>query len=65
MAHRRNPAGRIADDHHRPPGQLTARTRDATTHAADNAAELAAALAAIHNLTATLRTAEHAAPAEH
>jgi len=37
-------AGRIADDHRRPPDQLTARTRAATTHAADTAAELAAAL---------------------
>jgi hypothetical protein len=33
-------------------------------YAAANADELAAALAAVHNLTATLRTAEHAAPAE-
>jgi hypothetical protein len=53
-------AGRIADDHHRTPDQLTARTRAATTHAADNANSLAAALAAVHNLTATLHTAEHA-----
>jgi hypothetical protein len=34
--------------------------RVATTHAADNASELAAALAAVHNLTATLHTTEHA-----
>jgi hypothetical protein len=56
-------AGRIADDHRRSPDQLTARIRTATTHAADNADSLAAALAAVHNLTATLHTAEPAAPA--
>jgi hypothetical protein len=51
-------AGRIADDHHRTPDQLTARVRAATTHAADNADGLAAALAAVHNLTARIHTAE-------
>jgi hypothetical protein len=56
-------AGRIADDHRRSPDQLTARTRAAITHAADNADSLAAALAAVHNLAATLHTAEPAAPA--
>jgi hypothetical protein len=56
-------AGRIADDHRRPPDQLTARIRTAITHTADSAEELAAALAAVHNLTATLHTAEPAAPA--
>ena len=56
-------AGRIADDHRRSPHQLTARVRAATTQAADNADNLAAALAAVHNLTATLHTAEPAAPA--
>jgi hypothetical protein len=56
-------AGRLADDHRRPPDQLTARIRAAATHAADNADSLAAALAAIHNLTATLHAAEPAAPA--
>jgi hypothetical protein len=56
-------AGRIADDHRRSPDQLTARIRAAITHTADNAEELAAALAAVHNLTATLHTAEPAAPA--
>ena len=56
-------AGRIADDHHRTPDQLTARIRAAATHAADNADTLAAALAAIHNLTATLHTTEPATPA--
>jgi hypothetical protein len=53
-------AGRIADDHHRPPDQLTARTRAAAAHAAENADSLAAALAGVHNLTATLHTAEPA-----
>jgi hypothetical protein len=56
-------AGRIADDHRRSPDQLTARIRAAITHTADSAEELAAALAAVHNLTATLHTAEPAAPA--
>jgi hypothetical protein len=56
-------AGRIADDHRRPPDQLTARIRAAATHAGDTADSLAAALAAVHNLTATLHTAEPAAPA--
>jgi hypothetical protein len=53
-------AGRIADDHRRPPDQLTSRTRTAITHTADTAQELAAALAALHNLTATLHAAESA-----
>ena len=56
-------AGRIADDHRRSPDQLTARIRAAITPTADNADGLAAALAAVHNLTATLHTAEPAAPA--
>jgi hypothetical protein len=56
-------AGRIGDDHRRPPDQLTARIRAAVNHAADNADSLAAALAGVHNLTATLHTAEPAAPA--
>jgi hypothetical protein len=56
-------AGRIADDHRRSPDQLTARIRAAITHTADNADALAASLAAVHNLTATLHTAEPAAPA--
>ena len=55
-------AGRIADDHRRSPDQLTARIRAATAHAADSAEELAAALAAVHNLTATLHATEPAAP---
>ncbi len=54
-------ADRIADDHRRSPDQLTARIRAAIAHTADNAEELAAALAAVHNLTATLHTAEPAA----
>jgi hypothetical protein len=58
-------AGRIADDHRRSPDQLTARIRAVVTQAADSAEELAAALAAVHNLTATLHTAEPAAPPGH
>jgi hypothetical protein len=54
-------AGRIADDHRRSPDELTARIRAAITQTADSAEELAAALAAVHNLTATLHTAEPAA----
>jgi prephenate dehydratase len=56
-------AGRIANDHRRSPDQLTARTRAAITQTADSADGLAAALAAVHNLTATLHTAGPAAPA--
>jgi hypothetical protein len=56
-------AGRIADDHRRSPDQLTARIRAAITQTADSAGELGAALAAVHNLTATLHTAEPIAPA--
>ena len=56
-------AGRIADDHRRSPDQLTARTRAAIAQAADNADSLAADLAAVRNLTATLHTtSEPAAP---
>jgi hypothetical protein len=50
-------AGRIADDHRRSPDQLTARIVAAITQAADNADDLAASVAAVHNLTATLHTA--------
>jgi hypothetical protein len=50
-------AGRIADDHHRPAEQLTDRIRATLLQAADNAGELAAALAAAHNLAATLHLA--------
>jgi hypothetical protein len=56
-------AGRIGDDHRRPPDQLTARIRAAISQAADSADALTVALAAVHNLTATLHTAEPAAPA--
>jgi hypothetical protein len=56
-------AGRIADDNRRPPDQLTARIRAAITQAAEGADDVAAALAAVHNLTATLHTTEPAAPA--
>jgi hypothetical protein len=56
-------AERIADDHRRPPDQLTARIRATIVQAAEGADALAVALAAVHNLTATLHTAEPAAPA--
>ena len=55
-------AGRIADDHRRSPEQLTARIRAAITQAADNADSLAASLAAIGNLTATLHATSPTAP---
>ena len=54
-------AGRIADDHRRSPDQLTARVRAAISQAVDSADALTVALAAVHNLTATLHTAEPAA----
>ena len=60
--HAETAAGRIADDHRRPPAQLTDRIRSAITHAADNADTLAASLAAVRNLTATLHATEPAAP---
>lgn len=56
-------AGRIADDHRRSPDQLTARIRAAITQTADSADAVAVAFAAVHNLTATLHTAEPATPA--
>lgn len=56
-------AGRIADDHRRPPVQLTARIRDTLSNASDNAETLAASLSAVHNLAATLHAAGPAAPA--
>lgn len=49
-------AGRIADDHHRPPAQLTDTARTAITQATDHAANLATALNTAANLTATLHT---------
>jgi hypothetical protein len=61
--HAETAAGRIADDHRRPPAQLTDRIRTAIAQAADNADTLAASLATIRNLTATLHAAEPAAPA--
>jgi hypothetical protein len=54
-------AGRIGDDHRRPAAQVAARVRSAITQAADSADNLAAALAAVHNLTATLQNAAPAA----
>jgi hypothetical protein len=56
-------AGRLADDHHRPPDQLTTRICTAVSHASDRADELAAALNTAHNLAATLHAAGAAAPA--
>ncbi|HEX4090423.1 MAG TPA: hypothetical protein VHZ33_17060 [Trebonia sp.] len=55
-------AGRIADDHRRPPAQLTDRARAAINQAADNADALATSLAAIRNLTATLHATSPGAP---
>jgi hypothetical protein len=56
-------AGRLADDHSRPPAQLTVRIRDTLRQADDNAETLAASLSAVHNLAATLHAARPAAPA--
>lgn len=56
-------AGRLADDHRRPPAQLAARVRDAMSQAADHADGLATALSTAHNLTATLHAVGPAAPA--
>jgi hypothetical protein len=53
-------AGRVADDHHRAPAQLTDRIRAAISRAADTADELASALSTVHNLTATLHGTEGA-----
>jgi hypothetical protein len=54
-------AGRLGDDHHRPPARLAALIRAAVSTASDHADDLAAALNAVHNLTATLHTAAPAA----
>lgn len=51
-------AGRLADDHHRPPEQLTDRIRTAVSQASDHAENLAVALSTAHNLAATLHTAD-------
>jgi hypothetical protein len=55
-------AGRIADDHRRPPDQHAARIRAALTHAAGTASTLTADLAHLHNLTATLHADGPATP---
>jgi len=52
-----NTNGRIADDHHRPPQQLTDAARVLLNRAADHTDRLASDLSDIHNLTATLHTA--------
>jgi hypothetical protein len=49
--------GRIADDQHRPVTGITGQARAALELAARHAADLAAALAAVQNLTATLHPA--------
>ena len=54
-------AGRVADDHHRTPAQLTDRIRDTISQASDNADELASALSAVQNLTAALHSTTPAA----
>jgi hypothetical protein len=56
-------AGRIADDRRRPPAQLTDRVSAAIAQACDNADTLAASLAAIRNLTATLHITSPSADA--
>jgi hypothetical protein len=56
-------AGRLADDHRRPPADLTAKIRAAFSDAGDHAGSLARALSTAHNLAATLHTADPAAPA--
>jgi hypothetical protein len=56
-------AGRLADDHRRPPADLTALIRAATSQAGDRAGDLAAALSTVHNLSATLHAAGPAGPA--
>jgi len=50
-------AGRVADDHHRPPAELAAKVRAAFGDAGACAAELARALSTAHNLSATLHAA--------
>jgi hypothetical protein len=50
-------AGRIADDHRRPPAQLTARVRAVINRAVDEADALTETLSSVHNLTATLHAA--------
>ena len=52
-----NDAGRIADDHRRPPVQLTDATRVLLNRAADHTDRLASDLTDIHNLAATLHAA--------
>ena len=50
-------AGRLADDHRRPPALQADRTRAAIRTASDQAGSLAAGLSAVHNLAATLHAA--------
>jgi hypothetical protein len=56
-------AGRLADDHRRPPEHLTTLIRAAISQAADHADNLATALNTAHNLAATLHAAGPSAPA--
>jgi hypothetical protein len=56
-------AGRLGDDHRRPPEHLAALIRAAVRTASDHADDLAAALNAAHNLTATLHAAGPGTPA--
>jgi hypothetical protein len=55
-------AGRLGDDHHRPPDQLTGHIHAAISRASEHAGGLAAELNAAGNLTAALHAAGPAAP---
>jgi hypothetical protein len=50
-------AGRLTDDHRRPPADLAALIRGAFSDAGDHAGSLARALSTAHNLAATLHAA--------
>lgn len=56
-------AGRVADDHRRPPAELAAKVRAAFGEASECADGLARALSTAHNLASTLSAAGDAAPA--
>jgi len=56
-------AGRVGDDHRRPPADLIALIRAAFSQADDHADGLADALSTAHNLASTLHAAVPAAPA--
>jgi hypothetical protein len=56
-------AGRVGDDHRRPPADLIALIRAAFSRAGDHADGLADTLSTSHNLAATLHAARPAAPA--